>query len=459
MSRLSRSSRRSAGGLPEFARLAATTGLGTALQYYSYSLYGLAAALIFPELFFPGLGPVAGTVASFATFAVGFVIRPLGGFIFGIMGDRLGRKAVLVTTLLLIGISSALIGFVPSAASIGAAAPILLVACRLAQGLGFGAEVAGAMVVAAESAPKRLRGLYATLPQIGVAVGGLGATAAWTVARTTTGAEFVTWGWRVPFVGSLLVVVVGLVIRLRMKETPVFRELRAAGTTSRHPFRTVLRTHRRSLAVALGARFADNGLAYVYQTFALAYAADYLAARTPGLEDTLVVGLAVAAAVSVVALPAFGALSDRVGRRPVFLAGAVFSMLWAFPFFDIISRDQVPPWLAILALVVALGIGKPMSTAPQIAYLTELFDASVRSTGLTVARELPAIVGGWIPLIATVLVARAGGAYWPAALLVVGFCGVAAVALLFGPETRQRDMDVDEFLGSGQANSGIASPR
>lgn len=442
-----------------FARLAAATGVGTALQYYNYLLYGLAAALVFPEVFFPSLGAVAGTVASFATFAVGFVVRPLGGVIFGIMGDRLGRKAVLVATLLLIGISSALIGVVPSAASIGAVAPILLVACRLAQGLGFGAEVASAMVVCAETAPKRRRGLYATLPQIGVALGGLGATAAWTVARAMTGDAFVVWGWRIPFACSILVVVVGLVIRLRMAETPVFRELRATGMRSQHPFRTVLRTHRRSFAVALGARFADNGLASVYQTFALAYAADYLTSRTPGLEDTLVIGIAVASAVSIVTLPAFGALSDRIGRRPLFAAGAIFSMLWAFPFFAIISGDQVPGWAAIGALVVALGIGKPMSTAPQIAYLTELFDASVRSTGLTVSRELPAIVGGWIPLAATVLVARASGAYWPAALLVIGFCGVAVIALLFGPETRQRDMDIDQFIATPQAEADSASPR
>ena len=414
--------------------------IGTALEWYDFFLYGLAAALIFGPRFFPGLGAFGGMVASFATFAIGFVVRPWGGVFFGMLGDRLGRKKVLVMTLLLMGLATTFIGLVPDASSIGWLAPVLLVLLRLLQGFGAGAEFGGAVLMCAETAPKRKRGYFASLPQIGVALGGLASSGAFALCQSlTTDAQFLSWGWRIPFVLSSVAVVVGLWIRLRVVESPVFEKLKDEGSKAEHPLREVLQTHRKSLLTAIGCRFADNGVVYVYQTVVLAYAVNHL--HKP--KGMFLTALAVESAIAIIAIPAFGALSDRIGRRTTYLIGAIFSAVMVFPFFEVLQRG--PDWMIIAALVLTLAIGKEMMSAPQASYFAELFDARVRYTGFASAREVTAILGGVLPMVGASLLAWADGSYWPVAVLLVAMILVTVTALYYGPETKDRDMDVDMF--------------
>lgn len=433
-------------------RLSAASIIGTALEWYDFYLYGFASALIFGPLFFPGLGTFGGTLASFATFAVGFVVRPLGGIVFGILGDRLGRKRVLIITLLIMGTATTLIGLIPAPSSIGWLAPVLLVVLRMVQGFGAGAEFGGAVLMCAETAPKRRRGFFSSLPQIGVALGGLSASGAFAVVeQSMPAADFQSWGWRIPFILSIVVVLVGLYIRLRVIETPVFEKLKSTGADSAHPLRDVVRTHKRSLLVAMGTRFADNGVAYVYQTVVLAYAVQTL--HKP--KSLFLMALAIESAFAIAAVPAFGALSDRWGRRAVYMIGAIFSAAFVFPFFMIIEAGS--DWMIVAAILVALGIGKEMMSAPQAALFAELFDARVRYTGFASARELTAVIGGVAPMVGAALIGAAGGAWWPVAIMLVVMIGITIVALWFAPETKDRDMDVDMFSGDSTTHHALAS--
>lgn len=443
----------------QLRKITAASVIGTALEWYDYYLYGLASALIFGPLFFPGLGTFGGTLASFATFSVGFIVRPYGGIFFGILGDRIGRKNVLIMTLLLMGTATTLIGLVPDAHAIGWAAPVLLVLLRLVQGFGAGAEFGGAVLMCAETAPKKRRGFFSSLPQIGVALGGLAASGAFALAeRSMSSAAFLSYGWRIPFLFSIVAVVVGLFIRLRVMETPVFAKLKSEGGASKSPLKEVMRTHKKSLWIAIGARFADNGVAYVYQTAVLAYAVNQLH-KDKGL---FLIGVAIASGLAVFATPAYGALSDRLGRRTVYLMGAVFSLLMVFPFFEILQWGS--DWMIVVMLVLCLAVGKEMMSAPQASYFAELFDARVRYTGFAIAREITAIIGGLAPLAGSALIGWAGGAYWPVAVMLVCMIGVTIVALYVGPETKDRDMDVDMFSApdemktSAPLRSSIPSP-
>lgn len=424
----------------QLRKISTASIIGTALEWYDYYLYGLASALIFGPMFFPGLGTYGGTLASFATFAVGFIVRPYGGIFFGILGDKLGRKQVLVITLLLMGLATTAIGLVPDARSIGWLAPVLLVLLRLIQGFGAGAEFGGAVLMCAETAPMKKRGFYSSLPQIGVAIGGLAASGAFALVGSLTSAEdFQSWGWRIPFLMSIFAVAVGLYIRLRVVETPVFEKLKQHGGAVDKPLKEVMRTHKKSLWVAIGARFADNGVAYIYQTAVIAYAVQHLG-KEKGLFLT---GVAIASAIAVFAVPFYGSLSDRFGRRPIYMAGAIFSALMVVPFFEILQHG--PDWLIVVALVLALAVGKEMMSAPQASMFAELFDARVRYTGFATAREVTAIIGGLAPLIGSALIAAAGGAYWPVAVMLIVMISVTIISLYFAPETKDRDMDVDMF--------------
>jgi MFS transporter, MHS family, shikimate and dehydroshikimate transport protein len=424
----------------QLKKMSSASIIGTAVEWYDYYLYGIASALIFGPLFFPGLGTFAGMVASFATFAVGFFVRPFGGLFFGILGDKLGRKKVLVLTLLVMGTATTLIGLVPDAKTIGWVAPVLLVLLRVVQGFGAGAEFGGAVLMCAETAPKTHRGFFSSLPQIGVAIGALGASGAFALVESQMSHDaFLNWGWRVPFVLSVIVLAIGLYIRLHVVETPVFEKLRRENAVENHPLRDVIRTHKRSLLVVIGARFADNGVAYVYQTVVLAYAVNYLHRQ----QSLLLIGVTVFSAIAIFAVPTYGALSDRWGRKPVYLAGAIFSALIVVPFFEILQRG--PDWLVVAALVAALAIGKEMMSAAQASFFAELFDARVRYTGFATAREFTAIIGGLVPIVSATLIGWADGAYWPVAALLIGMISVTIITLLYAPETVGRDMDVDIF--------------
>ena len=378
--------------------------IGTTIEWYDFFLYGTAAALVFNRLFFPNVDPVVGTLSSFGTFAVGFVARPFGGIVFGHYGDRLGRKAMLVYSLVIMGVATFLIGLLPTYQSIGIWAPVLLVVLRCAQGIGVGGEWGGAVLMAVEHSPRGRRGLSGSWPQMGVPAGLFLSTVVFAIcSRSMSDEQFIAWGWRLPFLVSAVLVAVGIFIRLAIMETPAFTNLSESGKRERRPVVTALRTHRRSLLLAMGMRLAENGLFYVYTVFVLSYGPNQL-----GLErNTMLTGVTLAAMAGLVAIPAYGALSDRVGRRPVYLFGAAFSLLYAMPFFLLLdTRSTVVAWLAI---VVGVAVGHNAMYGPQAAYFSELFGASVRYSGASIAYQLASVVsGGLAPFIATALLAWKG---------------------------------------------------
>jgi metabolite-proton symporter len=378
--------------------------IGTTIEWYDFFLYGTAAALVFNRLFFPNVDPLIGTLSSFGTFAVGFVARPIGGIVFGHYGDRLGRKAMLVYSLVIMGVATFFIGLLPTYESIGLWAPVLLVVLRCAQGVGVGGEWGGAVLMAVEHSPAGRRGLSGAWPQMGVPAGLFLSTVVFAITSTAmTDQQFLAWGWRLPFLLSLALVAVGIFIRLKIMETPAFTALQQTGRREARPVVTAIQTHRRSLLLAMGMRVAENGLFYVYTVFVLSYGPSQL-----GLpRNTMLTGVTLAALGGLVAIPMYGALSDRVGRRPVYLFGAAFSLVYALPFFLLLeTRSAAVVWLAI---VIGVAVGHNAMYGPQAAYFSELFGASVRYSGASIAYQMASVVsGGLAPFIATALLAWQG---------------------------------------------------
>jgi MFS family permease len=371
---------------------------------------------------------------------LGFFARPVGGIIFGNLGDKIGRKTVLVITLLLMGIATTLIGVLPTFERLGLWAAVLLIALRILQGLGAGAEFGGAVIMAAEYSPQGKRGLYASLPCTGVAIGLLLSSGVFSLFAALPEEQFLAWGWRVPFLLSIVVVAVGLYVRLRILETPVFSQVKETNTEVGIPVLEVVRSQPRNLLVAIGARFSENGNAYIIQTFTLTYVATQL-----GMSDNVALrGVLIASAIGIFTIPLFGALSDRVGRRPVYMFGSAFLALFSFPFFWLLNTEtSVLIWLAI---VLANSVGVYSMFSPQAAYFAELFDTRVRYSGLALAREVSApLAGGIAPFIATYLLSRTG-TYWPIALYMIVLALISLVALAFGPETYRRRMSEDEVM-------------
>ena len=414
--------------------------IGTIMEWYDFFIFAAAAALVFPALFFPEREPLTGTLLAFGTYGLGFFARPVGGIIFGNLGDKIGRKTVLVMTLLLMGIATTLIGVLPTFERLGLWAAVLLIALRILQGLGAGAEFGGAVIMAAEYSPQGKRGLYASLPCTGVAIGLLLSSGVFSLFAALPEEQFLAWGWRVPFLLSIVVVAVGLYVRLRILETPVFSQVKETNTEVGIPVLEVVRSQPRNLLVAIGARFSENGNAYIIQTFTLTYVATQL-----GMSDNVALrGVLIASAIGIFTIPLFGALSDRVGRRPVYMFGSAFLALFAFPFFWLLNTEtSVLIWLAI---VLANSVGVYSMFSPQAAYFAELFDTRVRYSGLALAREVSApLAGGIAPFIATYLLSRTG-TYWPIALYMIVLALISLVALAFGPETYRRRMSEDEVM-------------
>ncbi len=409
--------------------------VGSAPEWYDFFIYGTAAALVFGDLFFPKLDPVTGTLAAFATFGVGFAARPLGGMVFGHLGDRLGRKPVLVMTLMLVGGGTFLIGLLPTYDSIGLAAPALLVLLRLVQGFGAGAEYGGAVILAVEFAPAGKRGLFGSWAPIGVTVGNLLAAGVFAACSALPREDFLAWGWRVPFLLSIVLILVGFVIRARVTETPVFQEAVARRKVLRSPIVEVVRRYPREVLVVIGARMAENGLGYLFPVFALNYLT-----RTLGVpKSTALTGIMTAHALSLLTIPMFSALSDRIGRRPVYMGAAIFSGLFAFPFFLMV--DTKDPLLITLAMVLGIAVGVAGMFGPQAAYFAELFGARLRYSGFALARELGSLLaGGIVPFVSAWLVASMNGAPWGVASYMIAMCAITAVAVYAGPETHRIDL-------------------
>ena len=408
--------------------------VGTTIEWYDFFLYGTAAALVFNKLFFPTLDPLAGTLSAYGTFAVGFLARPLGGAVFGHYGDRVGRNSMLVWSLMIMGVATALIGVLPTYATIGVWAPVLLVVVRFAQGIGVGGEWGGAVLMAVEHSGGRSRGLHGSWPQMGVPAGLLLSTGIFALfSSRLPEAEFLSWGWRVPFLLSTLLIGIGMFVRLRLLETPSFTQEIARQGPARAPLLEVFRLHPREVLVGMGMRFAQNVLFYIFTVFVLSYGE-----KTLGYSKaTMLAGVATGAAVGMLSIPLFAALSDRWGRRPVYLTGAVLSLLYAFPFFWLLGQG---PGFVALAIVLGLNVGQDMMYGPQAAYFAELFSTRVRYSGASLIYQLTSVFsGGLAPFIATLLLARYG--VNAVAGYMAASCALTVVATLAAPETHRVDLD------------------
>jgi len=408
--------------------------IGTTVEWYDFFLYGTAAALVFNRLFFPNLDPLAGTLSAYGTYAVGFVARPLGGVLFGHYGDRVGRKKMLVWSLLIMGVATALIGLTPTYDRVGIWAPVILVVLRFFQGIGVGGEWGGAVLMAVEHSGGRRRGFHGSWPQMGVPAGLLLSTAVFAAlsARLSESA-FLAWGWRVPFLLSVLLIGVGLFVRLRILETPSFVRLKESSAQSRIPLLEVLREHPREILLGMGMRFAQNVVFYVYTVFVLSYGEKSL-----GYPRAVVLrAVMLASLIGLASIPFWSHLSDRIGRRPVYLGGAVISAVVAFPFFRLFERG---PGFVALALVLAINVGHDMMYGPMAAYLSELFGTRVRYTGASLVYQLTSVFsGGLAPFVATLLLSRHGSG--AVAAYIVACCALTAVATWFAPETHRGALD------------------
>jgi metabolite-proton symporter len=419
-------------------RVMLASAIGSALEWYDFFIYGTAAALVFNELFFPKLDPRMGTLAAFATFGVGFFARPFGGIVFGHFGDRIGRKPMLVATLLLVGVATFLIGLVPSYAQIGIWAPVLLVVLRLLQGFGAGAEYGGAVIFAVEYAPAAKRGLFGSWAPIGVTLGNLMAAGVFAIVTLLPKEDLLTWGWRIPFLLSAVLVALGLYIRISVAETPVFAEVAEQRKPLKAPVLDAIRRHPRSFLVVIGSRLAENGLGYLFPVFGLNYVVQQL-----GLpRGEALFGVILSQFLSLLTIPLFSALSDRVGRRPVYIGAALFSAAWAFPFFWLCETKE--PWLIWIAFIGASAIGVSGMFGPQAAYYSELFGPRVRFGGFAFARELGSILaGGPAPALAAVLLAQGGGRPWWVAGYIIVLSVITAFAVFIGPETHKSDITAE----------------
>ncbi len=415
------------------SRVVLASFIGTTIEWYDFFLYGTAAALVFNRLFFPELDPTTGTMAAFATYAVGFFARPVGGIVFGHFGDRMGRKSMLVTTLMLMGTATFLIGVLPTYDQIGVAAPVLLVVLRFVQGFGVGGEWGGAVLMVVEHGHQGRRGLYASWVQAGVPAGLLLATAVFQVCSLMPDEAFMQWGWRVPFLLGIALLGVGMFIRLQIFESPLFAKIRDQKQQAGVPIFEVLRRYPRNILLAMGARFAENGCFYVFTVFVLTYATENLqVSRTAVLN-----GVLVASAVQFFVIPAFGILSDRVGRRPVYLAGAAGLAVFAFPFFWIVDTANTV-WIG-LAIVIGLVIHAAMY-APQAAFFSELFGTRVRYTGVSIGYQLASpLAGGLAPLISAALLLKTGQV-WPVAVYLIILSAITLVSVWLADETHRTQL-------------------
>ncbi len=410
-------------------RVALASFIGTTVEYYDFLIYGTAAALVFPKLFFPDVSPAMGLLLSFATFGVGFFARPLGGMVFGHFGDRIGRKRMLVYSLLLMGLSTVLMGLLPTYAQIGWAAPILLTLLRLVQGFAVGGEWGGATLMAVEHAPSARKGLYGAFPQMGAPAGTATATLAFYAVSLLPDDRFLSWGWRIPFLASALLIVIGLVIRLSIAESPDFAAVRERAAVVRMPIVAAFRRHWREILLVAGAYLSQGVFAYI----CVAYLVSYGTTVAGITRAQALFGVFVAALVAVVLYPLFGALSDRVGRKPVFLTGVVAMGVSVVPVFALI--DTGDPGLFLLALVLVFGIAMAPAAGVTGSLFSLVFDPDVRYSGVSVGYTLSQVIGSaFAPTIATALYAATGTSDSIAVYLIgVSVISAIAVSLMPGP--------------------------
>ncbi|WP_205754460.1 MFS transporter [Arthrobacter sp. CAU 1506] len=390
-------------------KVALASFIGTSIEWYDFFLYGTASALVFGQLFFPSGDPLIGTLLAFGSFGVGFAARPIGGAIFGNLADKMGRKKILVVTLLIMGLATTAIGFLPTYDEIGILAPILLVLLRLIQGFGVGGEWGAAVMMAVEHAPKTKKGFFGSVPQMGVPVGTILSTGAFALLTLLPNEDFLSWGWRIPFIASIVMVIVGLVIRFTLSESPEFQQAVTTGTVEKMPVKTAIKDHWREILYAGGIRFSENSVFYVVTVFAITYGVDALGLeRGPILNAVLI-----CSAVELLLIPLFGSWSERIGHRRLFLGAAMASVAVAFPFFMLFNTGNFI--VIAVAMSITIGIACAMF-ALEPAVMGALFPVEVRTSAVSIGYQLAAVLaGGLSPFIATGLYAWSGRQWWPIA--------------------------------------------
>ena len=410
--------------------------IGTTIEWYDFFLYGTMATLVFPRLFFPTDDAFASQISSLGTFLLGFLARPLGGILFGAMGDRLGRKAALVATLLLMGVSTVVIGILPTHRDIGVWAPILLSILRLIQGLGVGGEWGGAVLMALEFGDAKGRGFRASWPQAGVPLGLLASTGVVAACQGMLSVEaFLDWGWRVPFLLSGLLVVVGMLIRTRIEESPLFAELLANNDRADAPVRETLRLHWGRVLLVAGARITENASFYIFTVAVLSYGNQSLGIGA----DVMLMAVNLGAVAQFGGIPLFGHLSDRFSRRGGYLAGCLFLIAFAFPYYALLETRETF-WI-VAATIIGLGVGHASLYGIQASWIPELFGTRVRCTGASIAYQLAGpLAGGVAPIIALALAHYFPNQYWPLALYIIVNSLVSLACVLCLPETSRKEL-------------------
>jgi Major Facilitator Superfamily./Sugar (and other) transporter. len=409
--------------------------VGTSIEWFDYFLYGTVAGIVFNKVFFPNEDPVVSLLLAYATFALSFFIRPLGGIIFAHIGDRIGRKKTLILTLSLMGLATAGMGLLPTYESIGVLAPILLITLRLIQGIGLGGEWGGALLLAYEYAPENRRGYFGCIPQMGVTIGLLLGTLVMSIMTSVMSEEsFFAWGWRVPFILSLVLVILGFWIRQGVDETPVFKKVQERGEVARVPLFETFRSQPKQVLIAIGGKVVETAPFYIFGTFIVSYAVNNL-----GIENTVALNaVTIAAIVTTIFIPVMGKLSDRFGRKPLYVTGAVLMMAYAFPYFWIL--EQRTPLAIIVATVLGLGIIWSPITAVLGTMFSEIFRSNVRYTGVSLGYQIgAALAGGTAPLIATALLREFDNSFVPIAVYIIFTALVSLTAIAFARPVKESE--------------------
>jgi len=422
------------GGDRELRRVVFASCIGTIIEWYDFLIYGTAAALVFNKLFFPSIDPFLGTLAALATTAVGFFARPFGGAVFGYFGDRLGRKSMLLLTLIVMGLGTFLIGLLPTYSQIGIAAPILLVLLRVIQGIGLGGEWGGASLMVLEHAPKNKRGFLGSLVQVGFPIGLILSAGMFGLVSQLPEADFLSWGWRIPFISSLVLVFIGAFIRLKVSESPVFLAMKANNEISKNPFYEAVFKNTKTFLTAIGLKICEVSWVYMLTVFLIVYATKNLDIPKSLMLNAIII----AAGIEIITIPLFGYISDKVGRRPFYFAGTIFTILFAFPLFTLIEIKD--PYIIIATVAVALSFGHGLMFAPEATYFPELFGARARYSGASFGFQVAAAIGGGLsPILATYLVKEFGGTSG-VSIMLIGLALVTMTAAFFARETMLEDI-------------------
>ncbi|YCK83764.1 MHS family MFS transporter [Arthrobacter sp. D3-18] len=422
----------------QLRRATLASSVGSALEYYDFYIYGLASALIFGPLFFSPLGPDGALIASFATYGVGFAARPFGGLIFGYIGDRFGRKMVLILTIALMGTASFAIGLLPTFEQAGMLGAVLLVTLRIIQGLGAGAEQAGATTLISEVAPRRRRGFFASLPFVGIQLGTLLGAGTFALIAMADKSVLQGWLWRVPFLASFILIAVAIFIRLKLKETPAFQELEKHKNVVKNPIGALWKHSKKNVLLGIGLRMGENGNSSIYSALLVSFMS-MPAGVFAGNNSIGPVGLLIAAGFAAVMVVTFGALSDRFGRVPVYRYGALFQAIIAVPAFYLVTLGNVTLVWVVMAVGIAIGVQSMLG--PQCPLLPELFGSQYRFTGVAMSREISAVLaGGLAPLLGALMLAATNHSWLVLAIYSLVLALISFVTTFFTPETAGRDL-------------------